>query len=207
MEQCNYCRRFLKESSLLCSACHIATYCGKECAHNDWYIGRHATEHGLIEHEMDLILGNGKKGVPSLYLGSVDALRDPEALQHIDAVVSALGENYDNTSIRRAVGENRHHLRVTLWDEDDADISQYFQPVAEWISKQLKQNRHVLVHCVAGHSRSTSLLIYYMLRYGGFRSVDEALSYIQQRRPTAHPNLGFMQQLYQAEREMAKSRE
>ena len=197
-ERCNYCRKTL-DTPLLCSKCRIATYCGEECADKDWYIGAHSREHGRVEHEMDLILGNGKRGVGSVFLGSVDALHDPLALKHIDSVVSALGENYDNASIRRAVGEERHHMRVTIWDEDDADISYYFQPVAEWILEQLKWNRHVLVHCVAGHSRSTSLLIYYMLRYGGFRSVDDALDYIQERRPTAHPNPGFMEQLYRAE--------
>jgi protein-tyrosine phosphatase len=155
---------------------------------------------------MDLILGNGKKGVGSIFLGSVDALHDPLALKHIDSVVSALGENYDDMSIRRAVGEDRYHLRITIWDEDDANISYYFQPVAEWILEQLKWKRHVLVHCVAGHSRSTSLLIYYMLRYGGFRTVDEALAYIQARRPTAGPNPGFMKQLYKAERELREKK-
>lgn len=158
------------------------------------------------EHVMDLILGSGKRGEASVYLGSVDALHDEGSLDHIDAVVSALGENYDNASIRRLVGAERHHLRVTLWDERDADISQYFEPVAKWIRAQVGRNRHVLVHCVAGHSRSVSLLIYYMIRFGGFDSVDDALEHIQARRPTAHPNRGFMRQLYRAETELSNKK-
>lgn len=200
MEHCNHCRRVVQEP-VLCSACHLAVYCNDECAEHDWFL--HAQEHDDdYENLMDLVVGSGRKGEASVYLGSVDALYDPNALDHIDAVVSALGENYDNASIRRLVGRERFHLRVTLWDEPNANIAQDFDRVADWIHEQVIWDRHVLVHCVAGHSRSTTFLLYYMLKYEGFASVDTALEHVQSRRPTAHPNRGFMKQLRKAAKNM-----
>lgn len=202
--KCGYCRKPTGKDPLVCGQCHLIAYCGDACADADWYapVNGHARDHEEEEeHTMDLILGSGAAGEGSIFLGSVDALRDPKAMSHIDAVVSVLGENYDNDEIEKAVdvGRNennrRWHLRITIWDSPEEDIAYYFEAVANWIHRHMVAGRHLLIHCVAGHSRSTTLLIYYMLKHAGFESVDEALSYIQERRPTAGPNEGFMEQL------------
>lgn len=212
--KCGKCKKSIEKSdAFVCSSCHIMTYCSNECANADWVGigGTHADDHDdNTENIMDLVLGSGKKGEGTIFLGSVDALSDSVALDHIDSVVSALGENYDNETIREAVNTGREpnnqrfHLRITLWDAKDQDIAYYFDPVADWMHDQMIAKRHLLIHCVAGHSRSTTLLLYYMLKYAGFKSVDEALSYVQVRRPTAQPNSGFMKQLRQNPGKMSK---
>ena len=205
MAKCGYCGQ--NGAEFLCGSCRIMSYCNSKCADADWYIaGEHANDHNdEKEHIMDLILGSGKKNAASIFLGSVDALYEPSVLSHIDSIVSVLGENYDDITVREAVNagrapnNQRWHLRVTIWDDEKEDIAQYFDLVADWMKDQMIAGRHLLIHCVAGHSRSTTLLIYYMIKWGGFKSVDKALSYIRKRRPTAHPNSGFMKQLRAAQ--------
>lgn len=52
----------------------------------------------------------------------------------------------------------------------------------------------ILVHCMAGKSRSTAMLVYHLTRLMGM-SWGEALSMIQASRPLAMPNRGFLHQL------------
>ena len=56
---------------------------------------------------------------------------------------------------------------------------------------------------MAGISRSTTLLIAYLIRYRGMKS-DEALQYVRSRRSIVNPNPGFWNQLKQYEKILIK---
>ena len=56
-----------------------------------------------------------------------------------------------------------------------------------------------------GRSRSTSILIAYMIKYFGF-SAQKAFEFIKQRRKEINPNIGFIGQLYSYERYILKFR-
>ena len=192
--QCSYCKK-KRDNLYMCSACRIAVYCNDECAHLDW-IGNHASE--VSHHRMNLILESGEKG--NVYLGSVMAAEDVSYLKDhkVKAVLSALDEGrYPWGYIDDILDKNMFHMRITLDDDENTNIAQYFDETSRFIDEHVRAGRNVLVHCVAGQSRSTTLLIYYMVTYLGkdFPDVDDALSYIQQRRPQAQPNEGFMRQL------------
>jgi hypothetical protein len=53
---------------------------------------------------------------------------------------------------------------------------------------------NVLIHCVAGVSRSASFIIAYLIRYGHMDLV-RAYDHVKKRRPKIRPNQGFMTQL------------
>lgn len=57
-----------------------------------------------------------------------------------------------------------------------------------------KSNGSVLIHCMAGISRSTSLIIYYLMKKYGV-SYDQAYRLIKAKRPIIQPNVGFESQL------------
>jgi protein-tyrosine phosphatase len=57
----------------------------------------------------------------------------------------------------------------------------------------------VLVHCIAGYSRSASLVVAYLIGHAAL-TFDEALALVKERRPVAEPNLGFANQLRAFER-------
>ena len=86
------------------------------------------------------------------------------------------------------------YIRVPLRDTADEDIYPFFDRVAEIIHRALERGEPVLVHCRCGVSRSVTLVCAYLIRFQNMTN-DEAIHFIQQRRPCANPILSFRHQL------------
>ena len=137
------------------------------------------------ENPMDQILDH-------LWIGNLEAVC---SANNMDAVVSAVNEDRITWEcLKNCVGD-RAHFWVNIRDKPDEPIEEYFVSVSDFIHKYIKQNKNVLVHCAAGHSRSVTLVIYYLMRYQGYKTVDEALQKIQQHRPYAQPSNGFLKKV------------
>jgi protein-tyrosine phosphatase len=65
----------------------------------------------------------------------------------------------------------------------------------------------VLVHCMAGISRSSAVIIAYMMRRLSV-SLENALAYVKAKRPKINPNEGFIHQLkvYEADLGLTNSK-
>jgi protein phosphatase slingshot len=86
------------------------------------------------------------------------------------------------------------YMSCYLKDVEGQSIAQEFDRTFAFIEEAHAANGKVLVHCVQGKSRSTSIVIAYLLRKRGM-SLDDALALVKARRPIARPNAGFMKQL------------
>lgn len=73
------------------------------------------------------------------------------------------------------------HLQIVATDLEPLTQEQIEQGV-EFIHQQVKQGKRVYVHCKAGRGRSASIVVCYLLKYGDFATVDEAIAFVQQRR-------------------------
>ena len=60
--------------------------------------------------------------------------------------------------------------------------------------KEEGEGRAVLVHCMQGVSRSTTVVLAYLMRHQGMR-LEEALALAKEKRPRVQPNQGFLDQL------------
>ncbi len=83
---------------------------------------------------------------------------------------------------------------IRISDSSKECIYNHFPASYSFIRDATLQNKNVLIHCVAGMSRSVTIAAAYMMqRYG----IDHtaAFRYILERRPTAEPNVGFVKQL------------
>lgn len=65
----------------------------------------------------------------------------------------------------------------------------------------ITQNRGVLIHCLAGVSRSVTVTIAYLISALNM-TLNEAYDFVKQRKPSVNPNLNFMGQLLEFERQM-----
>jgi len=94
-----------------------------------------------------------------------------------------------------------HHKVLPLKDTLEYPISYYFEEATEWIDSMRKGGFNVLVHCHAGISRSSTMVIAYFIRYKKWSSA-EALDFVRSRRERAKPNSNFWNQLLAYEGQM-----
>jgi len=81
-------------------------------------------------------------------------------------------------------------------DEENEEILCFFDEISDYIHRTLtsKQGAKLLVHCFAGHSRSASFVIAYLMKYYEM-TYDVALEFVKKNRETVSPNDGFVTQL------------
>lgn len=91
-------------------------------------------------------------------------------------------------------------VKFALDDCESQKITNHFQEAYDFIEEQRKKT-NVLVHCAAGISRSSAMLISYMMRKYGY-SFDESLKRIREKRACVQPNSGFERQLREYEKEL-----
>lgn len=89
----------------------------------------------------------------------------------------------------------------TLWlqDSPSEDITSILYDVFDYFEDVREQGGRVLVHCCQGVSRSTSLVIAYLMWREG-QSFDDAFQYVKAARRIANPNMGFACQLLQCQK-------
>lgn len=179
------CECLAETASYRCAVCGLVTVCSVACG----------TKHDLLSHDVSAV---ANEVAPGVWISGVEALKDKRFMSKISAVVTAFPMGrVDETELSRLL-EGKSTLRVAIEDTKDAEIENYFESTAEFISRHVAQGHNVLVHCFKGLSRSVSLVIYYMVTRLGYRSVDVALSHIKKVRPSVHPNPGFLQKLHAA---------
>ncbi|TYJ16187.1 hypothetical protein E1A91_A10G233200v1 [Gossypium mustelinum] len=89
----------------------------------------------------------------------------------------------------------------TLWlqDSPSEDITSILYDVFDYFEHVREQSGRVFVHCCQGVSRSTSLVIAYLMWREG-QTFDDAFQYVKAARGIADPNMGFACQLLQCQK-------
>ncbi|XP_028840537.1 uncharacterized protein LOC114793068 [Denticeps clupeoides] len=93
------------------------------------------------------------------------------------------------------------YKRLPATDNSKQNLRQYFEEVFEFIEEAHQCGRGVLVHCQAGVSRSATIVIAYLMKHTLMTMMD-AYKYVRSRRPVVSPNLNFMGQLLEFERDL-----
>ncbi|XP_060563597.1 dual specificity protein phosphatase 14-like isoform X2 [Ruditapes philippinarum] len=92
-------------------------------------------------------------------------------------------------------------VQIHVEDTPSARLGMYFDRCADKIHQVHKSGGKILVHCVAGVSRSASLCMAYLMKYQRM-TLDQSYYHIKKRRPVIHPNVGFWRQLIEFERRL-----
>ncbi|XP_071152429.1 dual specificity protein phosphatase 12-like isoform X2 [Mytilus edulis] len=129
--------------------------------------------------------------VDNLYVGSQQATKDPSMLlelgvTHVVTVSDGPIDKIVNSGFFK-------YKFIEGIDFDITDLLQRFPEVTAFIEEGVKSGA-VLVHCVAGVSRSVTMVMAYLMEKNGM-SFDDALKLVQQKRKYANPNDGFIKQL------------
>lgn len=135
-------------------------------------------------------MGNGmNKVLPGLYVGNYRDSKDPLQLErykitHILAVHDAA----------RRLHSDKHYLCVMASDSPEQNLTQYFSLCNDFIHAARLRDGNVLIHCLAGMSRSVTVAVAYIMSVTGL-PWREALKVVRAGRAVANPNLGFQRQL------------
>lgn len=104
-----------------------------------------------------------------------------------------------------ALGSPLRAVMITRNIEDYQDqapeLQEFINHVLPKIYEALEKGENVYVHCHAGISRSSTVVMAYLMKYHEM-SYDEALGYVRQFRPAVHPNPGFSRMLCNLENEL-----
>ncbi|CAH0384446.1 unnamed protein product [Bemisia tabaci] len=154
------------------------------------------TSHGfIIDLKPDLQVA---EILPWLFFGSQDVACDRSLLlQHRITHILSLGVNVPHF----------HQIQyefMEVLDLPEFNILDQFDNCSLIIDRVREENGKILVHCNAGISRSSSVVIAYLMKYNSL-SLAEALNTVKSARPCARPNSGFMKQLHHYENYLSES--
>ncbi|KAF7388800.1 hypothetical protein HZH66_009937 [Vespula vulgaris] len=135
-------------------------------------------------------MGNGmNKVLPGLYIGNYQDSKDADQLERFE--ITHILAIHDTA---RRLHSNKHYLCILAADRPDQNLSQYFSLCNDFIHAARLRGGNVLIHCLAGMSRSVTVAVAYIMSTTNL-SWKEALKVVRVGRSIANPNAGFQQQL------------
>ncbi|CAL8280173.1 unnamed protein product [Lota lota] len=144
-------------------------------------------------------MGNGlNKVLPDLYLGNFKDARDREQLarNNITHILSI----HDSAA---PILPEMTYLCISAADLPTQNLTQHFKQSIMFMHESRLKGEGCLVHCLAGVSRSVTLVVAYIMTVTGL-GWQEALAAVKVARPCAGPNLGFQRQLQEFEATQAE---
>ncbi|GAA5815634.1 hypothetical protein MFLAVUS_009146 [Mucor flavus] len=137
-----------------------------------------------------LITSVGQQVSPGIWLGGYKALETESFLKKnkIKCILSLGHFKYIYKP------DEYVHKIIAITDNPEANIIRYFPEAIEFISNAVNNQEPILVHCLAGISRSPTVVTAYLMATRRLR-YKAALAIIKQTRPFVTPNPGFINQL------------
>eukprot|EP01065_Artemidia_motanka_P027790 TRINITY_DN32993_c0_g1_i1.p1 TRINITY_DN32993_c0_g1~~TRINITY_DN32993_c0_g1_i1.p1 ORF type:complete len:384 (+),score=102.97 TRINITY_DN32993_c0_g1_i1:79-1152(+) len=138
---------------------------------------------------------NCSRILPYLSIGNVMFASDLDALRkHGVTHVLSVTKRKPPADVTDAL----HCRQVIVNDTPVSPISTVFEAAAEHIIAARDSGGHCLVHCRAGVSRGSCVVIAYMIRHMR-KTLKDAYAQVKAARAIAHPNKGFLEQLQKLE--------
>lgn len=141
-------------------------------------------------------MGNGmNKVLPGLYLGNFRDAKD--TVQLAENKITHILSIHDNS---RPILMDKVYLCLPVSDSPTQNISQFFSQCNDFIHNARVNGGNVLVHCLAGVSRSVTVVVAYVMTVTelGWR---DSLNAVRGARNCASPNFGFQRQLLEFQHE------
>jgi len=123
-----------------------------------------------------------------LYLGDINCANNIEFLEtnKIEAIITVA----NCCDVSKSIQESKRVFKYNIVDNFDEDIIKYFSELTDLIENE----NCVLVHCVAGISRSATIVIAYLMTIYEMTLLD-AFNFVKTKRSVIHPNHSFIKQL------------
>ncbi|XP_073843231.1 mitogen-activated protein kinase phosphatase 3 isoform X1 [Musca autumnalis] len=174
--------------SLRISTPHSDSACSSSAESSDC---EGTTHHNLNEAPVEII--------PNLFLGNAMHSNDARALQKYN-IKYVLNVTKDLPNVFEASG-GIQYLQIPITDHYSQDLAMHFPSAIQFIEEARSKNSAVLVHCLAGVSRSVTVTLAYLMHTQAL-NLNDAFTLVRDRKPDVSPNFHFMQQLHSFERQL-----
>ncbi|XP_074662899.1 dual specificity protein phosphatase 22-like [Tubulanus polymorphus] len=137
-------------------------------------------------------MGNGmNKILDGVYVGNI---RDARATrQHVDNKITHILSIHDQAETEHKLPDMKY-CSIAISDTPSEDITRVFEKSNDFIHQSRLDGGNVLIHCLAGVSRSVTVTVAYIMTISDL-SWREALNAVRGSRRCANPNFGFQRQL------------
>lgn len=135
--------------------------------------------------------------LPYLYLGNAKNSADLKQLQqngihYILNVTSNVPNMFEND-------QDFKYLQIPIRDHWSQNLASFFPDAIAFIDQARDQKQGVLVHCLAGISRSVTVTVAYLMSRQAM-CLNEAYDFVKKCKPNISPNFTFMGQLLDFEK-------
>lgn len=140
--------------------------------------------------------------LPHLFLGNAATSEDSEALSR-HSIEYILNVTADLPNVFEDSGSIKY-MQIPIADHWKENLASFFPKAIEFIDEARSNEKGVLVHCLAGVSRSVTVTVAYLM-YKLSLNLNDAFNMVRARKSNIAPNFHFMQQLYNFECELTRS--
>ncbi|CAK9294843.1 unnamed protein product [Gordionus sp. m RMFG-2023] len=141
-------------------------------------------------------IAKNKKELCKLSVSYVLNCAEPSPVHQYLGCVNTSQVFYDDVGIT--------YMGLQIDDTWNFPLVNFLERGSKFIDSALQSKGKILVNCMMGMSRSTSIVLGYLMKYQGM-TIDQALTAIRKKREV-HPNIGFLQQLIAYDSELRKRR-
>lgn len=122
--------------------------------------------------------------VDNIFVGDIFSTNNKQLLMQLNCIISLVDNVYHHNNI--------DYLTLPIEDKCDKNILPLCEKAYEYIIKN--NNKNILVHCMAGGSRSVSIILYYIMKKYK-KTFEEAYNFMNTKHNNMNVNKGFISQL------------
>jgi protein-tyrosine phosphatase len=127
--------------------------------------------------------------IPRIYLTSWKSANDLQTL--LDNKVTHI---VNLSGMKNRYCDHFSYLSIEVQDHEKANIKKHFSKINRFIHNNWLNGGVIVVHCMAGVSRSPTVIIAYLTRKHKM-DLNRAIDLVKEKRNIIQPNSGFMDQL------------
>jgi len=135
--------------------------------------------------------------LPNIFLGSAFHSKNGKLLQKLG--ITHILNVAEEVELNDGNGFKVHHVKL----HDTLEETVHFETIFEFIDS-MEPHEKILIHCMAGISRSSTVVIGYLMRNNKW-DTKTALTFVTSKRAVVSPNKGFILQLLMYEKKLLGS--